>query len=77
MPKKYFTWKDGDDKLQIGTSAQEVQKVYPELVNEDENGTLSVSYNKLSIIALKAVDELYKKNQELEKRLERLEKLLA
>ena len=77
LPKKYFTWKDGDGELQIGTSAQEVQKIYPELVNEDENGTLSVSYNKLSIIALKAVDELYKKNQELEKRLERLEKLLA
>ena len=76
LPKKYFTWKDGKGNLQIGTSAQAVREIYPELVHEDENGKLSVSYNKLSIIALSAIDELYKKNQELENRLFKIEEML-
>jgi hypothetical protein len=61
--------------LNIGTSAQEVQKLYPELVNE-QDGVLSVAYDKLSIVALAAIDELHNKNKELEARLGRLEKLL-
>lgn len=76
IPKKYFTWKDDEtNKLNIGTSAQEIQKIYPEVVSETD-GILTVDYNKLSIVALKAVDELYDKNKELEARIERLEKLL-
>jgi hypothetical protein len=83
ISKKYFTWKDGDGSLQIGTSAQEVQKIYPELVTEDDNGVLSVAYNKLSIIGLAAIDKLYeelsdekRKRLELETRLAKLEQLL-
>lgn len=76
IPKKYFTWKSDNQNLQIGTSAQEVQKIYPELVNESEDGTLSVAYDKLSIVALAAIDALYKKNQELEKRINKLEQVL-
>ena len=84
LPKKYFTWKDGNNKnLQIGTSAQAVQEIYPELVSEDENGTLSVAYDKLSVVALAAIDKIYteiktlhKQNSELEDRISKLEKLL-
>ena len=76
IPKKYFTWKDNNDSVHIGTSAQEIQKVYPELVNECSDGTLTVAYDKLSIVALKAIDELYIKNLELEERLCRLENLI-
>lgn len=84
LPKKYFTWKDSDDKnIHIGTSAQAVQEIYPELVSENENGTLSVAYDKLSIVALKAVDKLNEeittlkdKNKELEDRISKLEKLI-
>lgn len=74
IPKKYFTWIDDESKeRQIGTSAQAIKEVYPELVNEQEDGTLSVSYDKLSVIALKAVDELYNKYNELEERMSKLE----
>lgn len=68
--KSYFTWKDGNtDKLQIGSSAQDIQKVYPELVSEDKNGNLTVDYAKLSIIALSAIDKL-------DDRLSRIENML-
>ena len=77
IPKKQFTWKSDEEKhMEIGTSAQEVLKLYPELVSGDENGILSVAYDKLSIVALKAIDELYKKNQELERRIKELESII-
>jgi hypothetical protein len=77
LPKKYFTWKlDRNGKMEIGTSAQEVQKLYPELVTKDLEGKLVVAYDKLSIVALRAIDMLNSKNKELESRIERLEKLI-
>ena len=52
IPKSYYTWK-GDDVRQIGTSAQKVQEVYPELVSLNEKtGKLTLDYAKLSIVAL-------------------------
>lgn len=85
IPKKYFTWKSEDEcKLQIGTSAQAVREIYPELVSEDEKGILSVAYDKLSVVALAAIDKLHEevktlqnKNSELEDRISKLEKLIV
>ena len=86
IPKKYFYWNmdSKKSKLEIGTSAQEVMEVYPELVSINEAGMLSVAYDKLSVIALKAVDELHEesvalkeKNDELERRLKAIEEKLG
>jgi hypothetical protein len=78
IPKVYYTWKtDADKKQQIGTSAQKLREVYPELVSESEDGKLAVSYEKLSIIALTAVDKLHKENEELKDRLKRIEEKLG
>lgn len=65
IPKKYYTWK-GSDILQLGTIAQDIQKIYPEVVSKNENGYLSVDYSKLSIIALAAIDKLNERIKELE-----------
>ena len=85
LRKIYYTWKDikSGDKLQIGMVAQEVQKLYPELVGIDSNtGFLSLAYDKLSVVALEAIDVIYglmknlkQENLELKIRLEKLEKM--
>ena len=68
--KQYFTWKQGDvTDMQIGTSAQDLQKVYPEIVNVDEKGLLAVSYERLAIIALAAIDKLHERIKNLEEKL--------
>ena len=76
LRKSHFVFNTDPDKQQIGVSAQEIQRVYPEIVTECKDGHLTVDYSKLSVIALAAVDELHKKNTELEERLAKLEALV-
>ena len=69
IPKKYFTFKDDDsNNIQIGTLAQDLQKVYPELVTEDD-GIMHVAYDKLSIIALAAIDKQEEEISELRRKI--------
>ena len=57
--------------------AQDVQKLYPELVDVDkETGYLSLAYDKLSVLALEAIDVLYKEHKKLKEHVDELEKLL-
>ena len=66
LPKKYFLWQDGrDEDIHLGTSAQAVQDLYPELVKADKKGNLTVDYAKLSIIALKAIDILNEERKQM------------
>lgn len=75
LPKSYFTWNDDEkQKVRIGTSAQAVQKLYPELVEKDEKGYLGIEYETLSVVALAAIDKLYDYCKSLEHRIEILEK---
>jgi ubiquinone biosynthesis protein UbiJ len=72
LKKNYFTWKDNNKDTQIGVSAQEIQEIYPELVSTDENGMLSVAYDKLSVVALAAIDKLHDEVTELKSENESL-----
>lgn len=66
IPLKYFTWKSSPDQtMQLGTSAQEIKKIVPYIVNE--NQFLSVDYAKLSIVALRAIRLLTDEIKELKK----------
>ena len=77
IPKKYFMWKNREmNPTNIGTSAQKLQAVYPELVSESE-GYLRVDYAKLSVIALAAVDKLHEENEKLKERLKKIEEKLG
>ena len=50
---------------QIGVIAQDVEKVYPELVTATTDGYKAVDYPKLTAVLIEAVKELKKQNAEL------------
>ena len=76
--EKYFTWKDDngvieqDNKRHLGTSAQIVQKYYPNLAGSNEDGHLFVNYAGLNVVALKAIDLLHEKQEELNSRMDKI-----
>ena len=73
IPTKYFYWKDRyDGPRELGTSAQKVQEVFPEIVSGGDK--LSVDYSKLAIVALAAIKELTAKVEDLQNQLNELKK---
>lgn len=58
--KKIYEDKKAENLNQIGFSAQEVQKIFPQLVKADENGNLSVNYIALIPVAIEAIKEQQK-----------------
>lgn len=62
-------------KQQIGVIAQHVQKVLPELVRTDEEGFLSVAYDKLTAVLIADNNSLRGQLRTMEDRLTRLERL--
>ena len=59
-------------KEYIGISAQEIQKVYPEIVKTEENGYLSVNYIALIPILMEAIKEQQVTIEELQMKMEAL-----
>jgi hypothetical protein len=56
-----FDWIESGEN-DIGLIAQEVEKIFPELVKTGKkNGFKSISYQKLSVILLRAIQEMIKK----------------
>ncbi|MFW6449957.1 MAG: tail fiber domain-containing protein [Nanoarchaeota archaeon] len=62
-----FSWKESGQEG-IGLLAQDVEKVFPEAVND--NGHKSVQYANLISPAIQAIKELKEKNEKLEEKLE-------
>ena len=56
---KTFKWRDESlsQETHIGLIAQDVEKVIPELVTEDENGFKAIAYAKLTTILIEAIKE--------------------
>ena len=61
---KYYEWNDnmkdltGKTGFEYGVIAQELQKEFPEMVNVEESGYLSVDYKQLIPVLIEAVKEL-------------------
>ena len=67
---------DIEQKQKIGLLAQEVQKVFPELVSEDNNGMLAVNYQALVPVLINALKELESETSSLESQMSEFEKLI-
>ena len=65
-PKKYTMNNDPEQKEKIGLLAQEVVKVFPELVSEDDNEMLAVNYQGLVPVLINALKEQDEKINRLE-----------
>jgi hypothetical protein len=70
-----FRLKSGepDSPKHTGVIAQDIQEIKPGLVEQGEDGILSVKYSVLSVLALKALQELADKVDAIEARLQTLE----
>ena len=67
FPDKNFT-----DGKQIGLIAQDVEKVFPELVETDSDGYKSIAYQNMVAVLIEAVKEQQKSIDELKKEVEKL-----
>jgi Chaperone of endosialidase len=70
----YYEWKENGTQTEVGLLAQEVEKVLPEAVSENEKGTKFLNYDGLIPVLTEAIKEQQKliKAQGLE--LEKLKK---
>jgi len=73
-----YNWIDEskDHSLQIGVLAQEIQKVYPQLVKQNDKGELSVNYTGLIPVLIEGMKEQQKQIEELKKQNAEIIKLL-
>ena len=74
--KSYTMKNDTEQKQKIGLLALEVQKVFPELVSEDNNGILAVNYQALVPVLINALKELESETSSLESQMSEFEKII-
>ena len=61
--------KIGEDIKSIGVIAQEIEKVIPEVVREDNKGMKSVAYGNITGVLIEAIKELKAEIEELKKQI--------
>ncbi len=61
---------------QIGLIAQDLEKVFPQLVNTDNNGYKAIAYDKLSSLLVEAIKEQQEQIESQSEKITRLEKLV-
>jgi hypothetical protein len=71
-----FNWidKTKDSAQQIGFIAQEVEKIFPQLVKTDKEGIKSVAYSNMTAVLVEAIKEQQQQIEELKKEVEELKK---
>jgi hypothetical protein len=67
-----FNWEGSEQKL-LGVTAQQIQPIFPNMVAEDEDGTLSVRYSVFVPMLITAVQSLATEVEDLRARIEALE----
>ena len=72
LRREEFSKKNFSDGRQIGLIAQDVEKVYPELVVTDNEGYKSVAYQNIVAVLIEAVKEQQKSIDQLKKEVELL-----
>jgi hypothetical protein len=60
-----------------GLIAQEVEKLFPDLVTTDDDGFKAVHYHQLPLLAIQAISELKRDNDRLRSELRHLEERMA
>ncbi|MGV3631524.1 MAG: tail fiber domain-containing protein [Bacteroidota bacterium] len=63
-----------DQQLHFGIFAQDIEKIYPNLVSKDEQGVLGVNYAEFIPLLVGAIQEQQEKILELEREIEKLKK---
>jgi hypothetical protein len=70
-----FQWRNGNESNKVGLLAQDLQKLVPEVVYlDEESDILGVNYADLIPVLINAIQELHLVNQNLQQRIEVLEK---
>ncbi|MGB3078215.1 MAG: tail fiber domain-containing protein, partial [Saprospiraceae bacterium] len=57
QPKSYQFIADANQTKSLGFIAQEVEPLFPEIVNEREDGIKGLAYDEFSVIAIQAIKE--------------------
>ena len=65
LPIYNYSFKNKDDQLTIGITAQDLQKVLPQLVDSNNPDHLKIHETKLVYICMQAIKELQKELEEL------------
>jgi hypothetical protein len=71
-----YNWKEAtkDNEQQIGLLAQEVKKIYPQLVKQNAAGELSVNYIGLVPVLIESIKAQQKQIEQQNQRIEELDK---
>ena len=64
---------DPSSTRHVGLAAQEVEKVLPEAVSAVDDGLLTIRYQDVFVMNIKATQELARQNRELKARVDHLE----
>jgi hypothetical protein len=70
----HYEFKNAPDVKRMGLIAQDVEKIIPEVVSENNEGTKGIDYGPIVSILIESVKELKEENIKLNKKIEDMQK---